>query len=147
MCHAQTRPSHQHLDTSCLAQHCAQTCSQALHKSACPRIFRRPALCVRLLLCSFCTTFLAECWIKGCYRCKHFSSGLARSHYRVDLLRKLLCESWLCVCAFRAVCVCHVVPLFFCFDVFIYYRHVRCKASGNSWLNFLQRKSHSLTFA
>ena len=113
MCHAQTRQSHQHLGTSCLAQHCAQTCCQALSRSACPRTFHRPALCERLLLCSFCTTFLAECWVKGSYRSQHFASCLARSHYRIDLLRKLLCESRLCICAFLAVCVCHVVCLFF----------------------------------
>ena len=118
MCRAMTRQSHQHLGTSCLAQHFAQTCSQALHRSACPRTFRRPALCVRLLLCSFCTTGLAKCWVKGCYRCQHFASCLARSHYRVDLLLKLLCESRLCVCAFLVVCVCHVVCLFsFCLTI------------------------------
>ena len=141
MFHAQTRLSHQHLDTSCLAQHFAQTCSQALHRSACPRIFRRPALCVRLLLCSFCTTFLAECWVKGCYRCKHFASSLARSHYRIDLLRKLLSESRLCVCCCRAVCLCHVVCLFFyCVHILIYSRHFRYRASCSIWLNFDKEK-------
>ena len=113
MCHAQTRQSHQHLATSCLARHFVQTCSQAFHKSACLRTFRRPALCGRLLLCSFCTAFSAECWVKGRYRCKHFASCLARSHDCVDLLRKLLCESRLCVCCCLAVRVCHVVCLFF----------------------------------
>ena len=113
MYRAQTRQSHQHLATSFLAQHFVQTCSQALRRSACLRTFRRPALCGCLLLCSFCSSFLAECWVKGCYRCKHFASCLARSHYRVDLLRKLLCESRLCVCCCLAVCVCHVVCLFF----------------------------------
>ena len=141
MCHAQTRQSHQHLGTSCLAQNFAQTCSQALSRSACLRTFRRPAQCGRLLLCSFCGSFLAECWVKGRYRCKHFASCLARSHYCVDLLRKLLCESRLCVCCCLAVCVCHVVCLFFyCVHILIYSRHVRYKASGNSWLNFVKRK-------